>query len=67
MPAEEDYKDMFKAVVKSSVVDFEDAFGRAIAAKVSERIRDKEMAISSSLMNQTEPEQGEIQDEQEDN
>lgn len=66
MPAEEDYNDMFKAVVNSSVVDFEDAFGRAISTKVSERLRDKEISISSSLMNQTEPEEGEIQDDSED-
>ena len=48
---EDDYKDMFKAVVDSSIVDFEDAFQRAISSKVSERLRDKEMSISSSLMN----------------
>jgi len=48
----ENYSDMFKAVVNSSVVDFEDAFQRAISGKVSERLRDKEFSVSSSLLNQ---------------
>ena len=48
----ENYSDMFKAVVKSSVVDFEDAFSKAISSKVSERLRDKELSVSSSLVNQ---------------
>ena len=47
----EDYSDMFKAVVKSSVIDFEDAFSKAISSKVSERLRDKEISVSSSLLN----------------
>jgi len=48
----EDYSDMFKAVVKSSVVDFEDAFSKAISTKVAERLRDKEVSVSSSILNQ---------------
>ena len=48
----ENYSDMFKAVVNSSVVDFEDAFNKAISSKVSERLRDKEFSVSSSLLNQ---------------
>ena len=64
---EDDYNDMFKAVVNSSVVDFEDAFKKAISTKVSERLRDAEVATSSSLMqNQTDSEEGEIEDERED-
>ena len=65
--SEDDYNDMFKAVVNSSVVDFEDAFNKAISTKVSERLRDAEVATSSSLMqNQTDSEEGEIEDERED-
>ena len=63
---EDDYKDMFKAVVDSSIVDFEDAFQRAISSKVSERLRDKEMSISSSLMNSNDPEEVEYEDDSED-
>ena len=64
---EDDYNDMFKAVVNSSVVDFEDAFNKAISTKVSERLRDAEVTTSSSLMqNQTDSEEGEIEDERED-
>ena len=63
---EDDYRDMFKAVVDSSVVDFEDAFKKAISTKVSERLRDTEVATSSSLMHQTDSEEGEIEDERED-
>jgi len=50
--SDQDYSDMFKAVVNSSVVDFEDAFSKAISNKVSERLRDKEFSVSSSLLNQ---------------
>ena len=50
--SDQDYSDMFKAVVNSSVVDFEDAFSKAISSKVSERLRDKELSVSSSLLNQ---------------
>ena len=64
---EDDYNDMFKAVVNSNVVDFEDSFKKAISSKVSERLRDAEISTSSSLMqNQTDPEEGEIEDERED-
>ena len=65
--SEDDYNNMFKAVVNSSVVDFEDSFKRAISSKVSERLRDAEVFMSSSLMqNQTDSEEGEIEDERED-
>jgi len=64
---EDDYNDMFKAVVDSNVVDFEDSFKRAISAKVSERLRDTEISTSSSLMqNQTDSEEGDNEDERED-
>jgi len=63
---EDDYRDMFKAVVNSSIVDFEDAFNKAISSKVSERLRDKEMSISSSLMNSNDPEEGDHEDDSED-
>ena len=64
---DDDYNDMFKAVVDSNVVDFEDSFKRAISAKVSERLRDAEVSTSSSLMqNQTDSEEGDNEDERED-
>ena len=64
---ENEYSDMFKAVVDSNVVDFEDSFKRAISAKVSERLRDTEISTSSSLMqNQTDSEEGDNEDERED-
>ena len=55
--SEKEYNDMFKAVVGSSIVDFEDAFSKAISTKVSERLRDKELSISSSLMQDDNTEQ----------
>ena len=64
---DDDYNDMFKAVVDSNVVDFEDSFKRAISTKVSERLRDAEVSTSSSLMqNQTDSEEGDNEDERED-
>ena len=64
---ENEYSDMFKAVVDSNVVDFEDSFKRAISTKVSERLRDAEVSTSSSLMqNQTDSEEGDNEDERED-
>ena len=64
---ENEYSDMFKAVVDSNAVHFEDSFKRAISTKVSERLRDAEISMSSSLMqNQTDSEEGDNEDERED-
>jgi hypothetical protein len=60
--SEKEYNDMFKAVVDSSIVDFEDAFSKALSNKVSERIRDKELSVSSSLMQDNNTEQGDDDD-----
>ena len=57
---------MFKAVVDSSIVDFEDAFSKAISNKVSERIRDKELSVSSSLMQDNNTDQGDDHDREDD-
>ena len=59
-----DQLNMFKAVVNSSIVDFEDAFSKAISNKVSERLRDKEISVSSSLLNKLEQEQEGDEDDQ---
>ena len=64
--SEKEYNDMFKAVVDSSIVDFEDAFSKAISNKVSERIRDKELSVSSSLMQDNNTEQGDDHDREDD-
>jgi hypothetical protein len=60
--SDQEYNDMFKAVVDSSIVDFEDAFSKAISTKVSERLRDKELSVSSSLMQDNNTEQGDDHD-----
>ena len=60
--SEKEYNDMFKAVVDSSIVDFEDAFSKAISNKVSERLRDKELSVSSSLMQTNNTDQGDDHD-----
>lgn len=64
--SEKEYNDMFKAVVDSSIVDFEDAFSKAISNKVSERIRDKELSVSSSLMQDNNTDQGDDHDREDD-
>ena len=64
--SEKEYNSMFKAVVDSSIVDFEDAFSKAISNKVSERIRDKELSVSSSLMQDNNTEQGDDHDREND-
>ena len=64
--SEKEYNDMFKAVVDSSIVDFEDAFSKAISTKVSERLRDKELSVSSSLMQDNNTEQGDDHDREDD-
>ena len=60
--SDQEYNDMFKAGVDSSIVDFEDAFSKAISTKVSERLRDKELSVSSSLMQDNNTEQGDDHD-----
>ncbi len=64
--SEKEYNDMFKAVVDSSIVDFEDAFSKAVSNKVSERLRDKELSVSSSLMQHNNTEQGDDHDREND-
>ena len=64
--SEKEYNSMFKAVVDSSIVDFEDAFSKAISNKVSERIRDKELSVSSSLMQDNNTDQGDDHDREDD-
>ena len=64
--SEKEYNSMFKAVVDSSIVDFEDAFSKAVSMKVSERLRDKELSVSSSLMQDNNTEQGDDHDREND-
>ena len=64
--SEKEYNDMFKAVVDSSIDDFEDAFSKAVSMKVSERLRDKELSVSSSLMQDNNTEQGDDHDREND-